>query len=73
VHASAPDGKGDIVVTVEFFPPSRRPDRQNMPGWIKAGIDGIADAMAVNDRRFVPEYIYSDPIKGGRVVVTVMA
>lgn len=69
VHA--PEGDGDIALHVTFYPPSRRPDRQNMPGWIKAGIDGIADAIGVNDRRFDPRYTYADPVKGGRVEVTI--
>lgn len=68
--ARPPEGDGDIPITVEFFPPSRLADRQNMPAWIKAGIDGIADAIGVNDRRFEPHYIYAEPVKGGRVIVT---
>lgn len=70
-HATAPEGDGDIAIRVTFHPPSRRPDRQNMPGWIKAGIDGIADAIGVNDRRFDPSYVYGSPIKGGRVTVEI--
>jgi len=68
-NARAPNGLGDISLEVTFYPPSRRPDRQNMPGWIKAGIDGIADAIGVNDRRFNPTYHYAEPIKGGKVTV----
>lgn len=70
-RAKAPDTAGDIDLHVTFYPPSRRADRQNMPGWIKAGIDGIADALGVNDRRFNPAYFYAEPVKNGRVVVVV--
>ena len=73
VQARAPLGAGDIPLNVTFYPPSKRPDRQNMPGWIKAGIDGIADAIGVNDRRFDPRYSYAKPVKGGKVVVEVGA
>jgi crossover junction endodeoxyribonuclease RusA len=66
----APDDAGDIRLNVLFNPPSRRSDRQNYPGWVKAGIDGVADALGVNDRRFEPVYTYGEPVKGGRVVVT---
>jgi hypothetical protein len=68
--ARAATEAGDILLHVLFNPPSRRSDRQNYPGWIKAGIDGIADALGVNDRRFDPVYSYGEPVKGGRVVVT---
>lgn len=71
-HVSAPEGRGDIAIHVTFNPPSRRGDRQNFPGHIKAGIDGIADAMGVNDRRFNPEYTYGEPVKNGRVTVRIM-
>jgi crossover junction endodeoxyribonuclease RusA len=62
---------GDIALRITFYPPSRRIDRQNMPGWIKAGVDGIADALGVNDKRFDPQYEYADPVKGGRIEVVV--
>lgn len=68
--AHSPADEGDIALEVTFYPPSRRPDRQNMPGWVKAGIDGIADAIGVNDRRFNPTYHYAEPVKGGKVVIS---
>ena len=65
--------EGVIPIMVEFFPPDRRHrDDDNMIGAFKAGRDGIADALAVNDRRFRPSYHFRDPIKGGKIVVTVM-
>lgn len=64
---------GDIALRITFQPPSRRIDRQNMPHLVKAYIDGLADAWGVNDKRFCPEYVYADPVRGGAVIVEVAA
>lgn len=64
---------GDIVVTVRFVPPDRRGDRANYPNRMKPYFDGIADALGVNDRRFLPVFEYGAPEKPGRVEVTVRA
>ena len=62
---------GDIPVSVEFYPPDNRSDRINFWNRCKPYFDGIAEAMGVNDKRFVPAgYHVCEPIKGGRVVVT---
>ncbi len=63
---------GDIPLRITFNPPSRRIDRQNMPHLVKAYVDGIADALGINDKRFAPEYVYGDPVRGGRVTVQIM-
>lgn len=63
------DGKGDIPITVRFIPPDRRGDRMNYPNRMKPAIDGIADALKVNDKRFDPIFIYCEPEKPGRVEV----
>ncbi len=65
--------EGDIWLSVTFYPPSRRGDRINYPNRMKPYFDGIADALHVNDRRFVPRYHFAEPVKEGRVVVTVEA
>ncbi len=63
---------GDIRVGVTFYPPDRRGDRVNFPVRMKAYFDGIADALKVNDSRFLPTYHFAEPVKGaGAVVVTV--
>jgi crossover junction endodeoxyribonuclease RusA len=57
-----------------FHPPTRRlPDLQNMPHTCKAAIDGIADALAMDDKHFLCAWpmAFSEPRKGGLVVVTV--
>jgi crossover junction endodeoxyribonuclease RusA len=57
------DGKA-YRVTITFKPGSRsRADRQNMPGAVKAHIDGIAHALGVDDRCFYPVFQYAE--RGG--------
>ena len=50
----------DIHVHVSFFPPDRRGDRFNYPNRLKPVVDGIADALQVNDRRFHPHFYFCD-------------
>lgn len=65
------EGAGDIRVLITFYPPNRRGDRVNFPNRMKPYFDGIADAMNVNDSRFLPSYQFADPVKGGQVIVSV--
>jgi len=65
--------EGDIAVRVRFTPPDRRGDRTNFPNRMKPYLDGIAEALGVNDARFLPTYEYTEPRKPGQVVVTVGA
>jgi hypothetical protein len=62
---------GDIRIHVRFVPPDRRGDRTNFPNRMKAYLDGIAEALGVNDARFLPSYEFAEPVKPGKVVVTV--
>jgi crossover junction endodeoxyribonuclease RusA len=62
---------GDIALRITFVPPDRRSDRTNMPNRMKAAIDGIADALRINDRRFDPSYVFLPPCKPGWVLVEV--
>jgi len=65
------EGDGPIPITIDFYPPDRRHrDADNMVSAFKAGQDGLANALGVNDRRFQPVYRFNEPIKGGCVVVT---
>lgn len=65
---------GLIRIDLEFHQPSRRDyDRDNLIASMKAGLDGLADAMGVDDKRFV---IYPPVIAetvGGFVKVKVSA
>ena len=69
-RARAP-ADGDIVVRVTFVPPDRRSDRTNFPNRLKPVLDGIADALGVNDRRFLPQYQFAEPEKPGRLEITI--
>lgn len=61
----------DIRVSVTFYPPNKRGDRVNFPNRMKPYWDGIADALKVNDRRFLPSYHFAEPVKNPRVVVSI--
>lgn len=63
---------GDIRIAVRFVPPNRRGDRTNFANRCKPVFDGIADALGVNDSRFVPIYSYADPEKPGRLEIEVL-
>lgn len=63
----------DIPIHFRFVPPDRRSDRTNYPNRLKPYIDGIADALGINDRRFLPSYEFCEPEKPGRVEVFIPA
>ena len=42
-----------LVLEMTFIPPDKRSyDRDNLVARMKAGIDGLADALRINDKRF---------------------
>ena len=58
-------GDDPIHLGVTFFPPDRRHrDDDNMIASMKAGLDGLADALQVNDRRFKCTWEFSNEVKG---------
>ncbi len=63
--------EGDISLSITFTPANRRGDRLNFPNRIKPYADGIADALGINDSRFLPSYHFTDPEAPGRVVLEV--
>jgi len=63
--------EGDLLVRVLFVPPNNLGDRVNFPNRCKPYFDGIADALGVNDKRFVPSFSFAEPEKPGRVEVTI--
>lgn len=72
------DGKpytpeGDITVHITFVPPTKQGDRVNFPARAKPLLDGLADALGVNDARFVPKYYFCAPEKPGRVELRIAA
>ena len=70
-HLASPKvpATGDIPITIRFHAPDNRGDRVNYPARSKPLIDGIADALGVNDRRLLPTWEYGENIEGGRVTV----
>lgn len=62
-----------ISLAVEFQPPDRRRyDRDNLVARLKAGIDGVAQALGVDDHQFdLASITVSDPIPGGAVIVRI--
>jgi hypothetical protein len=63
--------EGDIRVSVTFYPPNKRGDRVNFPNRMKPYWDGIADALGVNDSRFLPAFHFAEPTRDARVVVRI--
>jgi len=65
-------GKGLTIQSITFYPPdNRRRDDDGMIGAFKAGRDGVADALGVDDHSFRPTYNFGEPVKGGKIVVTI--
>ena len=65
---------GQPRIAMTFCPPDRRRrDMDNLIASMKAANDGIADALNVDDSRFISTYSMGQPVKGGAVVVTVRA
>ena len=66
---------GKLMLQIEFVPPTRRGvDDDNALAAFKAGRDGLADALRIDDRRFVTQISVSEtPIKGGLVRCRVLA
>lgn len=58
---------------VDFYQPdNRKRDQDNIEASMKAGYDGIADALGVNDSRFVIHpFVRDEIIKGGMVIITI--
>ena len=65
-------GEHPIPMRVTFVPPDRRRrDWDNMLASIKAGIDGIADALGIDDSRFRLAMEVVEPASSGVGVVQV--
>jgi len=63
---------GEVMLSVTFNPPdNRKRDLDGMFAASKAGFDGIADALQVNDYRFAFTIRRAEPLKGGKVVIAI--
>jgi len=67
------DWEGDIHLFIDMYPPDRRRrDWDNCVSSLKAAMDGVADALGVNDRRFRVHPVLSQEVRpGGQVVVKI--
>lgn len=65
--------QGGALLVLEFVPPDRRRrDDDNLLAMFKAGRDGLADALGVDDNVFATQIMVSkDTIKGGAVRVRI--
>ena len=65
-------GEGPIPITITFRPPDRmRRDRDNMLAAMKSGLDGLADALKVDDERFELTIKRGEPVRGGWVEIEI--
>lgn len=54
-QCTTPDfGDGNVQVYIIGFPTSNRFDMDNLGAMMKYGLDGIAEAWGINDKRFRP-------------------
>ena len=57
--------EGKIVLSIKFYPKTKAmPDDDNCLGGFKAYRDGIADALGVDDRRFLSRPVVMDEVGG---------
>jgi crossover junction endodeoxyribonuclease RusA len=64
--------EGEVLVRIDFHPPdARKRDLDNMLASVKSGLDGMADAIEINDSRFALHLYRQDPVPNGKVVVSI--
>lgn len=73
LQQAAGAGQG-VRVHLSFFPPDKRGrDWDNLLASMKAGLDGLADAMGVDDRHWRLSFdVSDDTTPGGQVLATVV-
>ena len=64
---------GKLHLWIDYYAKTRNyPDADNCLSASKAYLDGIADALGVNDRRFVHHpFVKDETFKGGKVVIRI--
>lgn len=67
--------EGEALLMIEFVPPDRRRrDDDNLVAMFKAGRDGLADALGIDDNVFATQIkVSKETIKGGAVRVRIQA
>lgn len=63
---------GEIMVHITFNPPTRRRfDLDGLLSRCKAMLDGLADALEIDDYRFALTLRRGEVVKGGQVVIEI--
>ena len=64
---------GGFAIAVTVHPKTRNAiDRDNCVAALKSYLDGLADALGVDDRTFdTPTISFGEPVKGGRMTLNV--
>lgn len=64
---------GKLHLWIDYYAKTRNyPDADNCLSASKAYLDGIADALGINDRRFVfHPYVKDETVKGGKVCIRI--
>lgn len=65
--------EGRLHLWIDIYAKTRNfPDADNMLSSLKNFLDGIADALELNDRRFIPHpFVKNETHKGGKVVIRI--
>lgn len=65
--------EGDIHLSITFHPPDKRHrDLDNCLASVKYALDGIANALKINDTAFRPITIdWGEPVKNGKIVIKI--
>lgn len=71
--ASVANYDGMLHLWIDFYAKTRNyPDADGCLSSLKPHIDGIADALCINDRRFVfHPYVKDETVKGGKVTIKI--
>ena len=65
-----PPGLTRLTAALTFFPPDRRlRDWDNMLASMKSGLDGLSDAIGIDDSQWRLTFDVADPLPGGMVMV----
>lgn len=66
------DGEARIAVIITAYPPDKRDrDSDNLLASCKSILDGIAQALGVDDKYFDPRVQWAEPVSYGKLVIEV--
>lgn len=69
---AAPAPAGPVPLAITFYAPDkRRRDMDNAIAAMKPQLDGLADALRVDDNRFRLSFAWGEPEAPGRVEITI--